>query len=278
MKRSAEKRDSMVAAEFLYKYFKERGMEQDAVSKPGEEIKARAEQARESFKRMRLEARGLAGSTDQMTPEDKYHRRLENNRNSAAASRVYKEVMEREAQFSLREVAKRAEEYEAQAAELKRSVDERERDIVAMRATISRLEEQVQNAVAVNAASPSKIEDAALAFDSAPTGALIGALPPLHPTSSSSGVSYPLSLLSLPARHGASQGERAHVRYGGSLPRTQSESTATAGEQGPVDIRYSVDANLQMPILSSQDEIKLETPESLDAELPTMFSQTANIK
>lgn len=94
---------------FLSAYFLERGIpespEDDAPLLAG--CMGRADGARDAFKRWR-EPDGPADDarpTLDLTPGEKYKRRLDNNRRSAAAARVYQEVLRREHTHALREAA-----------------------------------------------------------------------------------------------------------------------------------------------------------------------------
>lgn len=116
---------------FLRAYYAERGIpespEDDAALLT--DCVRRAEQARESFKRWRASDdnnSSLDGSdvvpVTEMTAREKYQRRLVNNRRSAAASRVYQEVLRREHTHALRNIAKERNDLKTDVARLNESL------------------------------------------------------------------------------------------------------------------------------------------------------------
>lgn len=103
------------SAAFLKRYFAHRNTQGEADTPLADEVRQRVEQARENFKHILAlgEVSGCAAdaSTAEMSAADKYSHRLNNNRNSAAASRVYREVLQRETDYALHDAARRADQY-----------------------------------------------------------------------------------------------------------------------------------------------------------------------
>ena len=126
--------DNADPTEFINQYFERRGIKVTEDSGANKDCVRRAEEAREAYKRMRSCAaqdvssvRGDAPAgldADVLTPAQKYNRRLVNNRKSAAAARVYQEVLKREQSNMLRSVE---EEREKCLHERDRALEERDR-------------------------------------------------------------------------------------------------------------------------------------------------------
>lgn len=116
-------RDVADPVDFLDTYFRDRGIKRNIEAPALAECERRAEDARESFKRMRVPGapgpvpRGASAQSAALTNAEKYSRRLVNNRKSAAATRVYQEVLKKEQTHMLATVVE----------ELARSKADRER-------------------------------------------------------------------------------------------------------------------------------------------------------
>lgn len=97
-------------SEFLETYFRNRGIKRNIESTAIADCVRRAEEARERFKRMRAPGapdpvpRGGNAQSAILTDAEKYSRRLVNNRKSAAATRVYQEVLKNEQAHTLTSV------------------------------------------------------------------------------------------------------------------------------------------------------------------------------
>jgi len=141
---------------FLALYFEERGINGDLTSKITRSIDRRAEQARERFKRIRTATTsaltgspGVPGpSTDIkneiLTPEQKYTRRLVNNRKSSAASRVHREVLKAERAFALNQLVQQTNEYEKKVVELTQKLASTEEKVEQLQALNMGLQGQPQ--------------------------------------------------------------------------------------------------------------------------------------
>jgi hypothetical protein len=96
---------------FLQTYYRERGIPESPEDDESllVDCVVRADGARESFKRWRGGSATVDADPDKptvaLTPSEKYKRRLVNNRRSAAAARVYQEVLRREHTHALRKAA-----------------------------------------------------------------------------------------------------------------------------------------------------------------------------
>lgn len=136
---------------FLRAYYEERGIpespEDDAALLT--DCVRRAEQARESFKRWRASDDNSSGqngedsiSVHEMSAHEKYQRRLVNNRRSAAASRVYQEVLRREHTHALRNIVNERNDLKSDVARLSDSLlklkEENERLVAAEEAAAAR--------------------------------------------------------------------------------------------------------------------------------------------
>eukprot|EP00171_Calliarthron_tuberculosum_P003083 IDg3083t1 len=126
---------------YVDKYLQGRGIPKTTVYNDSEverTVYQRAVDAREDFKRLRTKptgssidpavaaATGLAESV--LTPADKYNRRLENNRKSAAASRVFHDVHKFETAYTLNEVVIRSKQLENETVAHKKRVDTLEKE------------------------------------------------------------------------------------------------------------------------------------------------------
>lgn len=104
-KRKIAECDASDPADFLDAYFSDRNISGDLACSVARECETRAELARQRFKRARNAAEPCeeedAASVEALTPAEKYQRRLVNNRRSAAASRVFREVLKKERAFAL---------------------------------------------------------------------------------------------------------------------------------------------------------------------------------
>lgn len=106
----AKPRDVADPSEFLENYFRNRGIKRNIESAAIADCVRRAEEAREKFKRMRAPGapepvpRGGNAQSAILTDAEKYSRRLVNNRKSAAATRVYQEVLKNEQAHTLTSV------------------------------------------------------------------------------------------------------------------------------------------------------------------------------
>lgn len=158
-KRTVAPRDEGDPATFLDEYFRDRGISGRHDSEAAREVQMRAEQARERFKRMRTEAASSASSTaatnatnaatsaatgldaDTLTKEQKYNRRLANNRKSAAASRVYNEVLRKETDFTLKEVVEKAKHYKDTITNMNKQLSETQKENERMKKRIAKLEQ-----------------------------------------------------------------------------------------------------------------------------------------
>ena len=156
-KRTVAPRDEGDPATFLEDYFRERGLTGRQDSEASREVQQRAEQARERFKRLRTEAAkdnstSAAASkdtaaavatgldADTLTKEQKYNRRLANNRKSAAASRVYNEVLRKEIEYTLKEVVERAKRYETRMESMSKEMRKLTDENVALKAKLKKVE------------------------------------------------------------------------------------------------------------------------------------------
>lgn len=124
-KRTAADRDLGDPSDFLQQYFDRRGIAAEVGTSPVEqECIRRAEEAREQFKRARAEKRSddvrpaLSEDADVLTPAQKYNRRLMNNRKSAAAARVFQEVLKREQAYTLQTVAEERDRFASERSRL----------------------------------------------------------------------------------------------------------------------------------------------------------------
>lgn len=81
---------------FLDRYFRTRNRQGDAQCGILDDIVNRAECAREIYKLKRLRIEEVDSKDRDLTPREKYSRRFNLNRCSAAACRVYREVLRRE--------------------------------------------------------------------------------------------------------------------------------------------------------------------------------------
>lgn len=187
----AETSSTTDATKFLNAYFEARGGDigEFSLSSVGKQIERRAVEARERFKRLRIASleisKGGGGSGGATSWAAKYNKRLRNNRNSAAACRVYREVLRKETSYTLREIAERADKYQRQVEELTTTVDKYTREAVEMRATIARLEATLHGTTTNTATgadavlrSPVAVAAAQSLFDT-PTPALAPLMDPL---------------------------------------------------------------------------------------------------
>lgn len=114
---------------FLTTYFQERGIpespEEDAPLL--KDCVARADGARDSFKRWRGGNSTADADPNKPTPAlssgEKYKRRLVNNRRSAAAARVYQEVLRREHTHALRKAAAERDSLASDVQQLNEALD-----------------------------------------------------------------------------------------------------------------------------------------------------------
>ncbi len=156
-KRTVAPRDEGDPATFLEEYFRERGLTGRQDSDASLEVQQRAEQARERFKQLRTEAAKDSSNSaaaskdtaaavatgldaDTLTKEQKYNRRLANNRKSAAASRVYNEVLRKETEFTLKEVVERAKRYEVQIESMTKEMRKLADENSSLKAKLQKLE------------------------------------------------------------------------------------------------------------------------------------------
>ena len=116
MKRSADSAELADPGPYLRDYFYRFDMDGTAECTLSRELVHRAEDAREEFKRIRLDhSPDCNGAT---TGEQKYNRRLANNRNSAAASRVFREVLKKEQEYALKRASDKTDKLELQVKKL----------------------------------------------------------------------------------------------------------------------------------------------------------------
>lgn len=127
--------------EFLKAYFRDRGIKRRIECTALTECIRRAEEARESFKLMRAPAVPALNpdATGALSDAQKYSRRLLNNRKSAAATRVYHEVLNTEQAHSLAKVVVERDQYVAQVARANADRDDMEREAVHLRALVKQL-------------------------------------------------------------------------------------------------------------------------------------------
>lgn len=147
-KRSAD--DLTDPDQFLEVYFEERGIDGDLTSDITRSIDKRAENARERFKRIRTttgspgEPASFDTKNEMLTPEQKYKRRLVNNRKSSAASRVHREVLKAERAFALSQLVKKTKEYEQKVLDLKHKLSNSEAKVVQLQAENENLRMNIQ--------------------------------------------------------------------------------------------------------------------------------------
>ncbi len=109
---------------FIAEYLRVRGITGAQDSEIGREVRSRAEEARERFKRLRAAPNEPSVDEDTLTKEQKYNRRLANNRKSAAASRVYAEVLRRETEHALKQTSEKSRQYQAELDKMEAKLDE----------------------------------------------------------------------------------------------------------------------------------------------------------
>lgn len=175
--------------DFLNSYFKDRGIQGLEESAAGKECVRRAEEARESFKRLRPSSgKGKDGScgsngsnsghegsssatnatggalradaleAEVLTPAEKYNRRLVNNRKSAAAARVYQEVLKREQAYTLHQIAQQRDQYADEKSRMKADLD-------ALKEKISKLSKENEQLVRQRAAQAEAEQASAVAVE-----------------------------------------------------------------------------------------------------------------
>ncbi len=118
MKRSAADAELADPGPFLRDYFYRHDMEGSAECSLSRELVHRAEYARDQFKRIRLDNSPESESDGATIGELKYNRRLANNRNSAAASRVFREVLKKEQEYALKRASVRMDKLSLQIERL----------------------------------------------------------------------------------------------------------------------------------------------------------------
>lgn len=177
---------------FLENYFREKGMESNSICSGIEAINELADGAREQFKKARMESRRDGRS---LSGSEKYERRLANNRNSAAASRVYREVQKKGFEYSLKETNQRAKKYAQELVEMRESVKRQDEENERLRLRILALESKLSNP-----GSPIEADTDDVNIDDIQ------------------------ALNEFPSMFGSSQSEqRAVIKYGGLLPPRNSQ-------------------------------------------------------
>lgn len=135
--------------EFLESYFKKRGICGDLSSDFTRSIDKMAECAREEFKKSRTlpetEHALFDTKNEMLTPEQKYKRRLVNNRKSSAASRVHREVLKAERAWALSEQVKKARAGEEKVAQLQLQLRRAEEKVAQLEAENGNLRLQGQH-------------------------------------------------------------------------------------------------------------------------------------
>ena len=124
---------------FIAEYLRARGITGMQDSEISRQVRARAEEAREQFKRLRS-APNDGVDEENMTKEQKYNRRLANNRKSAAASRVYSEVLRRETEHALKETSEKSKTIGKKIEEMTKELQEERALNNALKERIERLE------------------------------------------------------------------------------------------------------------------------------------------
>lgn len=143
--------------DFALRFVVGRGYEGDEAIVERERICYRmAREAREEFKkyRDRIEGDGLSGrgnSGGEAGRAEKYERRLENNRRSAAVSKVYTEVLDKEKSMAIRSLAKRNKLLEDNLQNLLKSTKEYEASMDAVTRENTELNEEVRKLKEENA-------------------------------------------------------------------------------------------------------------------------------
>lgn len=157
---------------YVDNYLSQRGIEKTTTYNDSElerKVYQRAVDAREDFKRMRTRPNGpsidpaVAAATglgeSVLTATEKYDRRLENNRKSAAASRVLKEVHMYETAYTLNQVIARSKQLEHESAINKNRADILEQENKEFRNEISTLRSKLDTAQVAQEPAPKKGTD-----------------------------------------------------------------------------------------------------------------------
>ena len=132
--------------EFLEQYFKERRIAGDLTSDVTRAIDRRANDARERFKQLRDSTTTNESANENpqlLSPGKKYIKRLENNRKSAAASKVYNEVRKVEISYALLKLVKLIDCYKSQVTDLTAKLHHSERNVLALRERNTQLEAEL---------------------------------------------------------------------------------------------------------------------------------------
>lgn len=109
-KRQQEQERAKSIDEFCHKYFLKNGINGDfSKNYVAMALEDRAQKARESFKNLR---NNDEASSQYLSKEDKYNRRLENNRKSADAAKVHRQVLAQEQAHMLWQTVKQKDELE----------------------------------------------------------------------------------------------------------------------------------------------------------------------
>ncbi len=284
MKRSAAKAELADPGPFLRDYFYRHEMDGSAECSLSHELIMRAEEAREEFKRIRLDH--SPDSDGATTGEQKYNRRLANNRNSAAASRVFREVLKKEQEYALKRASLKTTQLEQQLKRLeqentemcetlgrlqKRAEAKHEQENARLRERLAELEALLEKNAAAEKVPTLRL--GALDQENVTPGSPIleACTPPLK-------AMPPLQLGAMvPALFCSSLSEKDVVRYGGVLPRnsvTPRDSLTDADEGGltrPADrpvfgelhsddaanLRLSLSGSFPAGLFSSQGSLQL---------------------
>jgi len=279
-KRTVAPRDEGDPATFLDEYFRDRGISGRHDSEAAREVQMRAEQARERFKRMRTEAASSTAATaatnatnaatsaatgldaDTLTKEQKYNRRLANNRKSAAASRVYNEVLRKETDYTLKEVVEKAKRYKETIDNMNNQLTESQKENERMKKRIARLEEI---AVKGGASIPSDIDiDIEIGT---PVSVSIAKTEPAAPTTSTRAVKKEENhLSSAPRPYGSNSisngnGNR-NITHGGThiAPRGASSARSALSTGSGITAGSAGSAIPRMPTLSSASSARTHHP------------------
>ncbi len=116
-------------ARFVDAYVRAHGLEGDLRSDALADVLVRADAARERFKRTRSAEAAVDHAA--LTQSEKYRRRLENNKKSAAATRVYNEVLRKESARALRDLERAERAAREELAVLRARLDRAERILAA---------------------------------------------------------------------------------------------------------------------------------------------------